>query len=427
MREEILKECTNIVDMVCEKNGYDTVDKEENDSLRTVLLKAIPSILKDKDYEDRQLFYQMLEHTPIVITENLTEEGYKELEEKYIGNVNPHILKSKTSIGEYGKTIGKGAYVSEPILDENLNLQGKKSFIYVQKVNERAKEFLGTDINVAHLIHELGHAWHAEKDEYEMQGRILRKRVGTSEILDVLEKNDDKYIKKYVKATGVMVEEGMNTIAEEKALADYKGIPLEEMKKIYKEILDTSNYQGYISDFVSHMVEILGESDFEKWRLHKDEKIKERIEELMKKTDYWKNREEDILPTSDSHLNYKKKKEIIEQMKSSRVQEFFNGYEDVYFPDVAKMTPLEKVDNVLMQIFNMKDIKYNIELENYKSFLGILNYEGYPLINEAGDLKREEELKQTISNVKLSDMKAITIETKDINNDEKTREEEVSK
>ena len=173
----MIEEIKDVVEEVCKKYGYDSEDKENNDSLKTVLLKAVTAMLKDANQEERNLFYQMLRHTPMVITENLTKEGYKKLVEQYIGNINPHIIKEDIDLGEYGKKVGAGAYVSEPILDENMQLVGKKSFVYVQKVDGKVKEFFGSDINVSHLIHELGHAWAAEKDQYIMSGnKILKER-----------------------------------------------------------------------------------------------------------------------------------------------------------------------------------------------------------------------------------------------------------
>lgn len=132
--EEILKECKDIVEEVSARYHYDDQDKEGNDSLKTVLLKVIPAMLKDSKQEDRNLFYQMLGHTPIIITENLTQEGYDKLLEQYIGkDVNQHIIEENVDLGEYEKDLGAGAYVSEPILDENMNLQGKKIFCIYSK------------------------------------------------------------------------------------------------------------------------------------------------------------------------------------------------------------------------------------------------------------------------------------------------------
>lgn len=415
--EEILNECKEIVEEVCNKYGYDDHDKDENDSLKTVLLKVIPAMLKDSKPEDRNLFYKMLSHTPIVITENLTQEGYEKLLEEYIGtDVNQHIIEEDTDLGEYGKELGAGAYVSEPILDENMNLQEKKSFTYIQRVSGKAKEFLGTDINVPHLIHELGHAWHAEKKQFVMQeDGTLKERVGTAEFIYSFSKTpDNKFVKKCIKTTGLMLEESMNTVAEEKAMANYMGISLEEMRKQYRDSLVPSNYQGYMADLVAHMLDTLGKDDFENYRLYGDAESKNKINTLMKKTDYWKNRETDILDSSGSPRSYDKKRAVLESIDKKSVKDFFYEYETTYFPDISAMTPIEKIDNVLEQKYNLNMIRYSMGIDNYKAFLERLGYEGFSLINQASDLKKKQELLHAVSDVKSSEMNDITQETKTV-------------
>lgn len=399
------QEINKVVNEVCEKFQYDSTDREGNDSLKTVLIKICTVMLKDSNEEDRNLFYEMLRHTPIVITEGLTPEGYKRLEEKYIGNVNPHIVEEKSNVGEYGKNVGAGAYVSEPILDENLQLKGKKSFLYIQKVNNREQQFFGTDINVSHLIHELGHAWHAEKDQYTMlPNNTLKNRTGTAEFIYSFSKNPDgTYTMHTDKVSGLMLEEGMNTLCEEQAMADYMNISLEEMKDKYRTVLIPSSYQGYIANFVSYMLQQLNSKDFEQWRMYGDSESKGRIESLMSRTKYWENREQDILPTSDSPRNYNNKRQIIARMQGDSVQEFFKHYENIYFPDISQMSPLDKIENVLEQFYNMSLIKYSIDLEDYKAFLNSLGYEGYSLINQSSDIKKKDELLHSVSDVSLSE------------------------
>ena len=399
------QEINKVVNEVCEKFQYDSTDREGNDSLKTVLIKICTVMLKDSNEEDRNLFYEMLRHTPIVITEGLTPEGYKRLEEKYIGNVNPHIVEEKSNVGEYGKNVGAGAYVSEPILDENLQLKGKKSFLYIQKVNNREQQFFGTDINVSHLIHELGHAWHAEKDQYTMlPNNTLKNRTGTAEFIYSFSKNPDgTYTMHTDKVSGLMLEEGMNTLCEEQAMANYMNISLEEMKDKYRTVLIPSSYQGYIANFVSYMLQQLNSKDFEQWRMYGDSESKGRIESLMSRTKYWKNREQDILPTSDSPRNYNNKRQIIARMQGDSVQEFFKHYENIYFPDISQMSPLDKIENVLEQFYNMSLIKYSIDLEDYKAFLNSLGYEGYSLINQSSDIKKKDELLHSVSDVSLSE------------------------
>lgn len=92
-KEEILEECKELIEDICVKFNYDAKDIEGNDSLKTVLLKAISIMLENSNLEDRELFYQMLEHTPIVIKENLTQEEYNEMTEQYLGkDINKHII-----------------------------------------------------------------------------------------------------------------------------------------------------------------------------------------------------------------------------------------------------------------------------------------------------------------------------------------------
>lgn len=424
MDSDILQEINAVVDEVCTKFQYDSIDKEGNDSLRTVLIKICTVMLKDSNKEDRNLFYEMLRHTPIVVTENLTLEGYQQLEAQFIGNVNPHIVEEKSDLGEYGKKVGAGAYVSEPILDEHLQVQGKKSFIYIQKVEESEQQFFGTDINVSHLIHELGHAWHSERDQYTMDSNnILRSRTGMAEFFYSFSKNaDGTFLKHTDKVSGLMIEEGMNTLCEEQAMADYLNITLEEMKKKYRTVLIPSNYQGYISNFVNYMLQHLDGKDFEHFRMYGDAQSREKIESLMSRTKYWENREQDILPTSDSPRNYNNKRQIIAKMDSSRVQEFFKNYEDVYFPDISQMSPLDKIENVLEQFYNMSLIKYSIDIEDYKAFLNSLGYEGYSLVNQSSDVKKKDELLHSVSDVTLSEFNNVSNDIRSVVSQEHDRE-----
>lgn len=170
------------------------------------------------------------------------------------------------------------------------------------------------------------------------------------------------------------------------------------------------------------MLQELNREDFESWRLHGSSESKAKIEELMARTKYWDDRETDILPSSDSPRNYDNKRQIIARIQSRKVQDFFNGYEEVYFPDISKMTPLDKIENVLEQIYNMNMVKYNMGIENYKDFLNSLGYEGYSLINQAADIRKKDELLNVVNDVKLSDLNSITEETKSAFLDSKNRE-----
>ena len=244
----------------------------------------------------------------------------------------------------------------------------------------------------------------------------LKERVGTAEFIYSFSKtHDDKFVKKCIKTAGVMLEEGMNTVLEENAMANYMGISLEEMQKEFRSLLiPQSDYQGYIADFVRYMLENLGKDDFESYRLYGETKSKDKINDLMGKTNYWINRETDILPSTDSPRSYDKKRAVFDRIDGISIQEFFNKYKTIYFPDISKMTPIEKIDNVLSQRYTLKMVRYNMGIDNYRDFLDILGYEGYSLVNQAVDLKRLQELSQVVSNVRSSELSGIICETKNI-------------
>lgn len=204
----------------------------------------------------------------------------------------------------------------------------------------------------------------------------------------------------------------MNTITEETAMANYMGLSLEEMQKEYKTSLVPSNYQGYMADFVGYMLEKLGKDDLENYRLYGKIESKNKINDLMEKTEYWINRETDILPFSDSPRNYDKKRAIFDKIDKKSIQDFFDKYETIYFPDISKMTPIEKIDNVLAQKYNLNMVRYSMGIDNYKAFLERLGHEGFSLINQAADLKKKQELLHLVSDVKSSELSAITEETK---------------
>ena len=76
------------------------------------------------------------------------------------------------------------------------------------------------------------------------------------------------------------------------------------------------------------------------------------------------------------------------------------------------MAPIEKIDNVLEQRYNLNMIRYNMGIDNYKDFLERLGYEGFSLINQAADLKKRQELLRVVSDVNSSELSDITHETK---------------
>lgn len=234
-------------------------------------------------------------------------------------------------------------------------------------------------------------------------------------ILLKIEKNG-KIFQKCNKITGLFIEEAMNTIDEENAMANYLGISKEEIRKLYGDKLTESIYQGSMAGAMKYLLENTSRDDFNKWRLYHDESYIEEIEKLMEKTEFWKHREEDIKPNSESRRNYARKQEILDNYQNPIAAEFFKSNKDVFFPDISKMTPIDKIDNTLEQFFCYRKkalLLYSISPENCSSLIEQIAHEIYPLINQTADLIKRKELEQMIGDVRIFSVNEITSETKE--------------
>ena len=414
MKQEVKDEINKVIDEASQKFGYNETDTKTK-SLSDILKEIVPCILDNSDEESRNLFYNMLRCTPIIITENqMSEEIYKEIYDKQIGKVNEHIIEEEENLGEYSKKIAPAAYVSEPIINSNMKVDGKKSFIYVEKLSgykEDAIETLGTDINIAYLIHELGHAWNAEKDEYKMteDGKLIR-RVGTSKFISSFKKDEvtGKYIKSLEEYSGLYLEEAINTECEEQAMARFLNIDRNDLDEFYKQKLTKSTYQGSMSGIARALLERTDQETILKWRQAGDSIIVENIEERMQQTDYWNKLKK--------QTSYENKRFIFEKTKKDRIQDFFKEYEQDFFPDTSKFTPMNKIDNVLSQLYNFKAIQYQFDImgndnerENYNEIMTSILSEGYVLINQTRDIISKENEKYSIGDIaEITKNKSIT-------------------
>lgn len=184
------------------------------------------------------------------------------------------------------------------------------------------------------------------------------------------------------------------------------GISQEEMNFFYEKVLVSSDYQGSISYVVKDLMDKTSSQDLKSWRLHGDKKAKRSVENLLEKTEEWQNREEMAL------CDQTEKRKIIERIDSVRIQEIFEKYKEDYFPNVLSMKPLQRIDNVLEQFYNLKSIKYSIDIADYMNVIRQIGYEIYPFLKQAGEIKKKEELLSTISGVRATEVADVTKETK---------------
>ena len=141
-------------------------------------------------------------------------------------------------------------------------------------------------------------------------------------------------------------------------------------------------------------------------RLNANENDKNKLEILMQKTQFWQNRETDILLDS-----YDRKRELLTKIDHPRAQEILKECENVYFPDIANMTPLEKVDNGLEQFLYLTDIRRFIDPSINKEFIMQIGKEFYPLIHQSAQIKAKEEIEGVTTGVRSGEVDKITKET----------------
>ena len=439
--DKLTKEYEDLIEEVCEKYGYDDFDQDGNDSFKTVLKKLIPCMLDGVDEEKKKLFFDMLKSTPIVILEANDTTTTDELNKKYIGDVHPNVEFEEEDLGEYSKKTPAGAYVSDFVLDDDLNLTGKKSYIFIKKVETSfEKKYFGTDINVAHLAHELGHAWNAQNNQYSLDenGNIVS-RTGTAKHIYRIEQDESgKNIVKRLKTTGLFIEEEMNTLEEEKVMAKYKEISLEQMRKDYRSELIPSSYQGpNLIGMTEDLLEVINEEELKNWRMYGDDKYIDGINDLLSHTNHWQKRNEIFGENSTDDLSYDNKEKIFAEVSDQQAIEFLQENEDVFFADVSEMKPIERIDNVMEQMYTFDAIKMRFDIfdpkqkQEFRDCLLAIMKEGYILINQAKEIEEEksnnpmEQIKNVVQDVTASRVDTVTKETKESIKEMQNAKEEV--
>lgn len=383
------EEYDRVVELAVEKFGY-------GEDLKGVLRRILPAMLEGRSFEDRQLFYKMLSHTPIAVIPENTELTTGELNEQYLGNLNPHVIDGESDMGEYGKKPGDGAFVSEVILDKNLNVKGKKQFIYVKALDPEKTHYskaleridiLGTGINVSHLIHELGHAWVSEQDTYTVEGNELINRCGTAYLKSKMIPNGDgTYTRNLVSHEGLMLEEALNTEMEVESLSRYLGKSREETEALYKDgTLIPSNYQGTMSAIAEHLNKTALAEDFRKYRLTGDKKTLDKINEKMMQTEEYKRREES---TEESRA----KDEVLKNPVSSGIKKFVERCGRDFTRTKENMTPVDMLEDSLQKLYDLSVNKLCFDIftpecrDQYVALSREAQCESYVLINQTRDL-----------------------------------------
>lgn len=395
------EEYESIIEEVAQKYKY-------NDELKGVLLSVTKAAVLGKTYEERQLFYRMLKTTPILIVPQKAKVSQEEIIEKMIGDVNPHIKeKEQIDQGEYGKQEAAGAFISSPIIDENLNLVGVKKFLYVTEfdtkgeLTEEDQKFFDrfqTGINIPHLIHELGHAWASEANPYTIEDGVLTQRMGTVESkYKISDLGNGQYESEGISTTGIFIEEGLNTNFEEQTVANYLGVSLEEAQELYRDgTITPSVYQPGISKMTEHLSNSAFKGDLNKWRIFGNQESLGKLNGIFSKTNFYDKREKlyfrnEMIKGDPEHNIIVARNMLFNNPKESEdAARVMQTLEDDFFPDSTNMTPMQMVDNILMQYYDASVNKYHLGLDNYTQMLQVIGREGYGLINQAMQVQEQE-------------------------------------
>jgi len=378
------------IDKVADKFGYD-------DKLKQVLKRIVPIMIKGKDEEKQQMLADTLDRVKIfVLEQGFTGEDIDKCEQEIMGDKNGVKFKYQDN-GEYGKTPSAGGYVSEPVFDDNMNLVDRKSFLFVSKLSEynELSQVYGTDINVSHLIHELGHAWASQKEEYiQNEDGSVENRVGAIRQRLSVDKDSREVCEEYTE--GVFIEEALNTLEEERALCELVGV--ESIDELTPKGYVRSNYQGFITDMMREYIGKFKQGRFDDYRFGKDNEVLEDIENALLNTEDWST-------IQSSQFNVKKREKFnsIEELEVSDgakqiIRDTFSQYDSVFFPDNSKLAPMQKLNNVFEQLYTFGiKARYNFGIveneknkEIYNKVALAMLAEGYVPVNQAEELQERE-------------------------------------
>lgn len=373
----------NFVDEITKRFDYSAM-------LANDLKRILPLMLDGKDEEKRQTLFNMLRETKIfVLPARAGVEDLKRCKDEVFGNSNNGVTFVDGDQGEYSKSeLPAGSYISEPVFDDNMNIVGRNRMLFVKELYDwdPLNEVYKSNINLSHLIHEMGHAWVAEKNEYaQNEDKSFVEYVGAGSILHVVDKQTKTV--QGLKAEGLFLEEALNTIQEESIILKLTGkSSIEELKnKGYV----SSVYQGLIKSIVQSFVDKFGIDAFEGYRHSKDKGCIADIEKSLAATSAWAT-----LGTKEYGDRKRKSIDCVDKLEvaestKSKIKQFFKHYDDVYFGDNTRYTPIQKIDNVLEQIYNFGSIKYSFNLLENDNNLEIYKEVVSSMVAEANAIKNE--------------------------------------
>lgn len=354
-----------------------------SDELVEALKKCVPAMAKGKSKPEIQLIIDTLKRVEIyTFNEQPTEEQIDEIEKSKINGRNNHVTENGLDLGEYGKSVGAGAYHSFPIFDEKMNIVDRVGFIHLTNLSENSDtaKFQGSLINYSHLIHELGHAVAAQKDEFVQSenGNYIH-NIGAVSFSYIVDR--DNCSTEQVGETGLYLEEGINTIEEECVLCEL--FEVESIKDIPGYV--PSVYHGLMSDTVAAYIQQIGSLPFSKLRNFKDDSDLRPYMEIIAKTEVAQElNNPDFYDSKRATFDRVLELEKISDDEKMKLKTYFDEYSDVYYNPHIQGDFLQRLNNVLNQMYNfgLRRGYFPLRSLNFDDFSVTLNEKNIEIYNE---------------------------------------------
>ena len=415
------------IDQIAEKFGYD-------EELVSQLKRVVPIMTEGKSEEVKNMLFDTLNRVKIFVMENdPTREDVEKCKQEVMGKDNKGVTFVEEDRGEYdNRGVAAGAYVNEPVFDEEMNIVGRNSFIYTTKLGKYSKlvGLYDTRINLGHLVRELGHAWASEKGEF-VQNSDGSYVTNVGAYTSVSEVDKEKREVKQESRDRLMIEKNLNSIEEENVILKLAGMKnLEDLR--YNYYYSPSEYQGMMNDMMRAYIEKFGKERFDKFRILKDREALKEIENALEDTEGWKT-----IQTEEYTEKKKAKFDKVNDLETTEgakqiINRIVNEYSDDFFPDNTKFTPMQKLDNVFTQVYNFSTARYNFgilgndhNMDIYKEIMTSIISEGYVLKNQARNLPNKE-IKENHENSFMSELKGQIKSDKEIMSEQKETKSEPS-
>ena len=339
------------IDSIATKFGYD-------DELVSALKRCVPAMAKGKNQEDIKLLKDALERVEIVTFDKQpTREDIDELKDRMMAGRNSHVTFNDKDRGYYGKVVAPASYRYAPIFDENMNIVDRVSFIYVTNLskNDKVHEAYGTMIDLSKLIHEIGHAWASQKDEYiQNEDGSYIQRTGTAETRCEVDRKTCTITEK--EEVGLYLEEALNSIEEENALCTLLGV--EKVKDIPG--YSTSTYQWKMTEMVRLLSDKLDLNLLEKWRFNNDKSVIKELNELFRKTEHFERRKTDeYCEEKKAVVLGVKDEQNLQKEAKGRLNCFFDKNSELFYGKKDTLDFIEYFDSTLECIYNLRKIAYD--------------------------------------------------------------------